>query len=165
MVLSRNLLVVLLSVFYLPGCVRQAPDAPAADVDPTDITTIEQAAAVGSESGLGAEGERSLANRGLSDTPQSEGESELDAATAGESDKGGTTRLNLSLPGGGEIENTDHLFAESDKGPNYFTSSETAEKKESVRIKGKLYMINEPSPEKQMQNVDGGEVGIIVPLK
>ena len=60
-------------------------------------------------------------------------------------------------------EKVDHLFADSDKGPNYFKS--TKEKKESVKLKGKLYMIDEPTAEKRIENVDGGEVGIVVPLK
>ncbi len=62
-------------------------------------------------------------------------------------------------------ENSDHLFAESDKGPNFFTAPDKKKGEESIKLKGKLYMIEEPSPEKNLQNLDGGEIGITVPLK
>lgn len=178
MVLNRSLIVVVLSVVFLAGCVKQSPPADPATVadDPTDVTSIDSAAApsVGGaaapagaqtspsggsvqQASYSAAGEPAGRSAG-SEPAWLESGDELEAETA----SGEILRLNLALPEEGK-EKVDHLFADSDKGPNYFKS--TKEKKESVKLKGKLYMIDEPTAEKRIENVDGGEVGIVVPLK
>ena len=58
---------------------------------------------------------------------------------------------------------SDYLFAEKSDGVNFFQSGE--EERPSVKVKGKLYMIDEPVPERRLDNVDGGEIGIEVPLR
>lgn len=58
---------------------------------------------------------------------------------------------------------TDYLFAEKGDSVNFFQSRE--EQRRSVKVKGKLYMIDEPVPERQLDNLDGGEIGIEIPLR
>lgn len=165
MVLNRSLIAVVVSTVFLAGCVKQPPPAAQTTVadDPTDVTSIDSAGAPTSptgdsvkQTGYAAAGERSAS----SEPAWLDSGDELEAETA----SGEILRLNLALPEPEEgKEKVDHLFADSDKGPNYFKSGK--ENKESVKLKGKLYMIDEPAAEKRIENVDGGEVGIVVPLK
>ncbi len=135
-----------LLVLAVSGCSRpaQPPESPGTDVtDVTDVTTptaLQTSAASHSEADM----ERS----GSSEHKSEEGPAPVS--------------LNLSLPQKDSSDESDFLFSEKDNTPNYFESrSEDAR----VRLKGKLFMIEEPTAEKQIENVDGGEIGIVVPLK
>lgn len=129
------------------GCSRpsQPPESPGVDVTSvTDVTTVtvppDSAAASPSDSAVEGTG-----NRGQK-----------------KEDRPAPVSLNLSLPPKGSSQESDFLFSEKDNTPSYFESrSEDA----GVRLKGKLFMIEEPSAEKRIENVDGGEIGIVVPLK
>ena len=144
----------LLSVLVLAGCVKAPPDSTEVGaVDVTDVTSVTEHTSLQGASQAGA-GEAS-------------GQSDENGAkliqTYSQEESAQASPLNLTPPQ--PEENSDHLFAESDKGPNFFTASDKKKGEESIKLKGKLYMIEEPSPEKNLQNLDGGEIGITVPLK
>ena len=185
----------MVSAVLLASCVKQAPpDAlNESGADPTNVTSIDQTASVAdlpvrqdgmqvSEQGAGDNpsvadgsvqdnawvgGSAQPASYAVSDDaapkPSEPFDLELIDQIQVDAGSGETRRLNLALPEG--KEKVDHLFADSDNGPNYFKSSREKKEKEAVKLKGKLYMIDEPSAEKRIQNVDGGEVGIVVPLR
>lgn len=170
MVLKKNLSAVFLAALCLAGCVKQAPPESLAASDPTDVTSIDGAGIDGGDAAVRADAGPDSRD---ASAPQSAVTGSSDAEfdepfweglrEAGQGTDGAQAPdLNLALPKG--LESADHLFANSDKGPNYFKSSRESKEKESVKLKGKLYMIDEPTPEKRIQNVDGGEVGIVVPL-
>ncbi len=154
--MSRIFLAFVLPVFVLSACVKQdSPDSAIDDVsDPTGVTSVDAVqAAVDTRSGEGAR-QHSV------ESGESIEEASGENVAAGESKP---PSLNLKPPQ--STESSEHLFSGGDSEPNYFTSNKGKEERDSVRLKGKLYMIEEPVPEKRIQNVDGGEVGIIVPLR
>lgn len=159
MVLIRNLLVLMLSVVFLASCVKQPPTVtPASDVGGEQAGPQSSSADAPVRTGKRAEVTRAD-NRSSGDALWRE----IVGGSAVEFESAEIPLLNLALPKGSEGVN--HLFTDRDKGPNYFKSSRESKESETVRFKGKLYMIEDPAAEKRIQNVDGGEVGIVVPFK
>lgn len=128
------------------GCSRpsQPPESPGVDMTSvTDVTTATvPPASVASPSEPEVEG------AGVSEGKNEEGPAPVS--------------LNLALPPKDSDEASDYLFGEKDNAPNYFKSRSD---NPGVRLKGKIYMIEEPMVEKRIENLDGGEIGIVVPLK
>ncbi|WP_372781491.1 hypothetical protein [Litorivivens sp.] len=121
------------------------------DTAVTDVTSI-------TELGAPSSGTVAPADEGGGDG-QTSGESiSADAANAGKA-LAQPLDLNLVLPAESEQQ---YLFSEKSQAPNFFQSQEP---KPAVKWKGKLYMIEEPATEKRMENVDGGEISVVVPLK
>ncbi len=142
----RFVVSIALLTLVVSGCSRppQPPESPGVDVTSvTDVTTATtppaSAAASPSESEVGR------------------------AVNGGQKQEEPTpVSLNLALPLKDSSEGSDHLFSEKDNTPNYFKSRSD---NPGVRLKGKIYMIEEPTAEKRIENLDGGEIGIVVPLK
>lgn len=144
----------LMSALLLAGCLKAPPDSTETGaLDVTDVTSVTEYSSMqgASQAGAGEPSRQSDENRG-----------EL-VQTYARDESVQASPLDLTPPQ--PEENSDHLFAESDKGPNFFTAPDKKKGEESIKLKGKLYMIEEPSPEKNLQNLDGGEIGITVPLK
>lgn len=128
------------------GCSRpaQPPESPGVDVTSvTDVTTATvPPASVASPS------EPSAAGAGVSEHKDEDGAPPVS--------------LDLALPPKDSDDASEYLFGEKDNAPNYFKSHGD---NPGVRLKGKIYMIEEPTAEKRIENLDGGEIGIVVPLK
>lgn len=121
----------------------------------TDVTSVTEVTAVD--------------GAGSAKRPADDEDSPVDAKTEGSDPSAAAQPLDLSvdiLPkdryAASESE-TDYLFAEKGDSVNFFQSRE--EKPRSVKVKGKLYMVEEPVPEHRLDNVDGGEIGIEIPLR
>ncbi|MBB3046108.1 hypothetical protein FHR99_000344 [Litorivivens lipolytica] len=136
------------SLTVLAGCTRQPEPPEPASVDVTDVTDVTSVTTPPASAAA---------------TPAPENV-DANSASQSSSSEGGVrpVSLNLSLPSEGGSNNDQYLFAEKEQTPNYFQSKSD---KPGVKFKGKVYMIDEPSSEKRMDNVDGGEIGIVVPLK
>lgn len=134
----------------LSGCVKVEPEGSAAqgETNITDVTSIARMEAPEASSPVVVEGGESSGP-----TPLANG------AQPAEPELKGPLELNMSLP----VESQEqYLFSEKEDAPNFFRSQKP---QPGVKWKGKLYMIEEPSAEKRMENVDGGEIGVVVPLK
>ena len=142
-----------LLVLAVSGCGRQPQSQDSPGVDVTNVTDV----AVATTPPASAEGSMP---RG-SDDGEIGRESTTQASGEG-SPQDAPVSLNLSLPEKELGKDPDYLFAEKDNTPNYFKSSSDDAR---VKLKGKVYMIEEPSSEKRIENLDGGEIGIVVPLR
>lgn len=122
--------------------------------DITDVTSVTEVTSVGGMGGA----ERPMEGEGR----------QVEAKTEGSGESAAAQPLDLSvefLPKdryAASDSEADYLFAEKDDGVNFFQSRE--KERRSVKVKGKLYMIEEPVPERRLDNVDGGEIGIELPL-
>ena len=135
----------------LGGCVKVEPDNGAAhgDTNITDVTSIAHMEDPAATSPVVVEEE----GAGSDPVPLADG------AQPAEPELKGPLELDMSLPMEAEEQ---YLFSDRQDAPNFFRSQQP---KPTVKWKGKLYMIDEPSPEKRMDNVDGGEISVVVPFK
>ncbi len=133
----------------LGGCVKVEPDNGVAhgDTNITDVTSIAHREEPAASSPVVVEEESA------DPVPLADG------AEPAEPELKGPLALDMSLPMEAEEQ---YLFSEKQDAPNFFRSQQP---QPTVKWKGKLYMIEEPSPEKRMDNVDGGEISVVVPFK
>lgn len=134
----------------LGGCVKVEPDNSSAhgDTNITDVTSIARTEEPAASSPVVVKDDI-----GADPVPL------VDGAQPVEPKLKGPLELDMSLPMDAQEQ---YLFSDKQDAPNFFRSQQP---KPTVKWKGKLYMIDEPTPEKRMDNVDGGEISVVVPFK